>query len=365
MLDGAARRMSDGATPQTPGSAAPSGCLRRKNGGRDESSRYRSGYGVRGGADRRHAAGRHTRGSGAGGRRGCVLAAPHPVGRCGPAGHLEPGYILTPLERPDEFADQEYLTDADVAALEERASVRRRDVRAEAGSVEDVEGAYNEAFTGRGKEVIRTRRTSLIVDPPDGKIPFTPQGQAVVAAARTKMQSELADGPEDRRDLDRCRGVSIPFISGTSGTYSRIVQTPGSITLYHEDGHIGGGYRTVAMDGGRTSRAISASGSAIRSGTGRRHAGRRHHQLHRPDQLQRVRRSAAPGGTVHARLGRPDHVRGDRRRPGRLDARLDHRAAAAADRQPAEPDLRGRLPRGQLRHDQHPRRRPRPRSPGR
>lgn len=164
-------------------------------------------------------------------------------------GIWSPGYILTPLERPDEYAGQEFLTDEDVAALEEQANVPRRDVRAETGSVADVEGAYNEAFTGRGKEVIRTRRTSLIVDPPDGKIPFTPQGETVLAAARTKMQSELADGPEDRRDLDRCRGMSIPFISGTSGTYSRIVQTPGSISLYHEDGHIGGGYRTVAMDG--------------------------------------------------------------------------------------------------------------------
>ncbi len=164
-------------------------------------------------------------------------------------GIWSPGYILTPLERPDEFAGQEFLTDEDVAALEERASVRRRDVRAEPGSVEDVEGAYNEAFTGRGKEVIRTRRTSLIVDPPDGRIPFTAHGRAVADAAREKMRSELADGPEDRRDLDRCRGVSVPFISGTSGTFSRLVQTPGSVTLYHEDGHIGGGYRTVALDG--------------------------------------------------------------------------------------------------------------------
>ena len=164
-------------------------------------------------------------------------------------GIWSPGYILTPLERPDEFAGQEFLTDEDVAALEERASVRRRDVRAAPGSVEDVEGAYNEAFTGRGKEVIRTRRTSLIVDPPDGKIPFTPHGRMVADAAREKMRSELADGPEDRRDLDRCRGVSVPFISGTSGTFSRLVQTPGSVTLYHEDGHIGGGYRTVALDG--------------------------------------------------------------------------------------------------------------------
>ena len=164
-------------------------------------------------------------------------------------GIWSPGYILTPLERPDEFTGQEFLTDEDVAALEERASVRRRDVRAEAGSVEDVEGAYNEAFTGRGKEVIRTRRTSLIIDPPDGKIPFTAHGRAVADAARAKMRSELADGPEDRRDLDRCRGVSLPFISGTSGTFSRIVQTPGSVTLYHEDGHIGGGFRTVSLAG--------------------------------------------------------------------------------------------------------------------
>ncbi len=164
-------------------------------------------------------------------------------------GIWSPGYILTPLERPDEFTGQEFLTDEDVAALEERASVRRRDVRAEAGSVEDVEGAYNEAFTGRGKEVIRTRRTSLVIDPPDGKIPFTAHGRAVADAARAKMRSELADGPEDRRDLDRCRGVSVPFISGTSGTFSRIVQTPGSVTLYHEDGHIGGGYRTVSLAG--------------------------------------------------------------------------------------------------------------------
>ena len=164
-------------------------------------------------------------------------------------GIWSPGYILTPLERPDEFAGQEFLTDEDVAALEERASVRRRDVRAEPGSVADVEGAYNEAFTGRGKEVIRTRRTSLIIDPPDGQIPFTAHGRAVADAAREKMRSELADGPEDRRDLDRCRGVSLPFISGTSGTFSRVVQTPGSVTLYHEDGHIGGAYRTVSLDG--------------------------------------------------------------------------------------------------------------------
>ena len=164
-------------------------------------------------------------------------------------GIWSPGYILTPLERPDEFADQAFLTDEDVAALEEQATVGRRDIRAERGSVADVEGAYNEAYTGRGKEVIRTRRTSLIVDPPNGKIPFTAQGREAAEAARRKMSSELADGPEDRRDLDRCRGVSLPFVSGTSGTFSRVVQTPGSITLYHEDGHLGGGYRTVHMDG--------------------------------------------------------------------------------------------------------------------
>ena len=185
-------------------------------------------------------------------------------------GIWSPGYTLTPLERPDKFEGREFLTDEEVAALEgAQIGSEGRDFRPEAGTVADVEGAYNDAFTGRGKEVVRTRRTSLIVDPPDGKIPpMTPEAKARIGPRRRRPStssgeigtdvaipypvdsdsSNYADNPEDRPS-DRCLGITLPFIRGTSGTYSRIVQTPGAITLYHEDGHRGGGYRTVYTDG--------------------------------------------------------------------------------------------------------------------
>src|ERR1700681_2280637 len=75
------------------------------------------------------------------------------------------GYVFTPLERPKELAGKEFLTDQEVAALEkehrEKASGdgtagRKRGQR---GSVEDVEGAYNQVFSafGQHEHVIRTR----------------------------------------------------------------------------------------------------------------------------------------------------------------------------------------------------------------
>ena len=72
------------------------------------------------------------------------------------------GKTRTPLERPDEFADREFLTDEEVLALEAKASAEPgRDARATRGSHEDVEGAYNDVFTERVSSVVRTKRTSL------------------------------------------------------------------------------------------------------------------------------------------------------------------------------------------------------------
>ena len=62
------------------------------------------------------------------------------------------------------------------------------------------------------------------------------------------QSGSYADNPEDRAP-DRCMGITIPFVRGTSGTYSRFVQSPESMAVYHEDGHRGGGYRTIYMDG--------------------------------------------------------------------------------------------------------------------
>src|SRR5262245_24957454 len=75
----------------------------------------------------------------------------------------------TPLQRPAQFANKESFTDEERAALDaKRAAIPRRDQRVERGSERDVAGAYNAVF----QSVRPTgKRTSLIVDPPDGHIP--------------------------------------------------------------------------------------------------------------------------------------------------------------------------------------------------
>ena len=163
------------------------------------------------------------------------------------------GYILTPLERPDQYEGREFLTGDEVAALEGGAAGPGRDRRAAAGTVADVEGAYNDAYSGRGRQVIRTRRTSLIVDPPDGRIPFTPQGRARWEAevAEADRIRDRAHHPEDQQD-DRCEGITLPLQYGSariSGGHSRIVQAPGLVSFYYESGHQGGQYRDVFLDG--------------------------------------------------------------------------------------------------------------------
>ncbi len=190
-------------------------------------------------------------------------------------GIWSPGYYLTPLERPAKFEGREFLNDEEVAALESQANTAPgRNARLERGSTADVEGAYNDAFTGRGKKVVRTKRSSLIIDPKDGQIPpLTPEAEkrseesrlARRLATPAELVQELesgnrkatpypvdvtmggkTDNPEDR-PADRCSGVTLPFM-GTSGSFSRFVQTPGLITIYHEDGHRGGIYRHVPLD---------------------------------------------------------------------------------------------------------------------
>jgi hypothetical protein len=160
----------------------------------------------------------------------------------------------TPLERADKYGGREFLTDQEVAELE-KATIedRGRDKRSERGSVADVEGAYNNAFSSFwGTKVVRTKRTSLIVDPPNGKLPaLTPEATARVAAARRFVTFEggpagRADNPEDRPS-DSCPGITLPCTSPLCA-FSRIVQTPGAISLYYESGHLGGVVRTIPLD---------------------------------------------------------------------------------------------------------------------
>ena len=180
----------------------------------------------------------------------------------------------TPLQRPDEYADREYLTDDEVAALDaerERAEsgevATGRDVRAQPGTAADVEGAYNYVFsTDLGTRYSRTKRTSLIIDPPTGRLPPLTdaaeerRSERGARFERLRQERERAgvpyfvdteyryDNPEDTGILERCQGVTIPCTGGICG-FSRIVQGPEWISMYYEQSSGGGGYRRISLDG--------------------------------------------------------------------------------------------------------------------
>jgi hypothetical protein len=191
-------------------------------------------------------------------------AARTPWGEPDLQGIWSSGYIDTPLERPDKLQGHEFFTDEEVRA-EEKRMLDRQD-HSTGGPLATTPkpgdtGAYNTIFSGRGREVIRTRRTSLMVDPPDGKIPWKPELRDRVAkemrglrtgvASAVQEDNDKGDGPEERPN-DRCQGLTLPHVYGTAeagGAPNRIVQSRGFVSIYYEYGPHGGSYRTIPVDG--------------------------------------------------------------------------------------------------------------------
>jgi hypothetical protein len=196
----------------------------------------------------------------------------------------------TPLQRSPRFANQEFFTEEQRAEFDKvRSTLRGRDNRAERGSEADVAGAYNDAFGGRKRT---GRRTSMIIDPPDGRIPpTTAEARKIAEADRdfrlalmqstqtcklkragceggkydptpTSRRNELPpryntarmnrhDSPEDGALADRCLTLGLPeFGAGNGGgSFRRIVQTPGGIAIAYDVGQGQGWQRTIVMNG--------------------------------------------------------------------------------------------------------------------
>jgi len=154
---------------------------------------------------------------------------------------------ITPLERPAELAGKEFLTEAEARDFEKSAFAQINSERRDGGPEVDVGRSYNEFWRDRGTKVVANRRTSLITDPPDGKIPaLTPAAQKIQADARTYQRLHPADGPEDRNLWERCLTRGVPMIPGPYNNDFQIVQEPGYAVIFHEMIHEA---RIVPVDG--------------------------------------------------------------------------------------------------------------------
>jgi hypothetical protein len=195
----------------------------------------------------------------------------------------------TPLQRPAKYANQEFFTDAQRKELDQqRSTFLERDNRSERGTERDVSGAYNSVFLSVKRA---GARTSLIVDPPDGRIPpLTAEAQKIAAADRewrlamlqsteTCKNKEPAcaggkydpkpstrragippryvtarfnrhDGPEDVSLAERCLTGGLPeFGTAFGGSFRQIIQTPGGITIFYDVGQGQGWQRNIVMNG--------------------------------------------------------------------------------------------------------------------
>jgi hypothetical protein len=136
---------------------------------------------------------------------------------------------ITPFERPTALGSKAFLTEAEAAEFEKQAAIRRLESdRFTPGEI----GSYNQFWFDAGTKVLSTRQTSLVVDPPDGRVP-------VKRSAEDTRDYNLAhngDSYEHMSVWDRCITRGVPgsmFPAGYNNAY-QIVQVPGYVVIVHE-----------------------------------------------------------------------------------------------------------------------------------
>jgi hypothetical protein len=153
------------------------------------------------------------------------------------------GNTMTPLERPAQYADKAVLTVEEAAAAEKQQT---ETALVDRPPREGEPGTYNQIWTDPSFKVVPDRRTSLIVDPPDGKIPFSAEGRK----AETRSRERYGKGPYNNyTDLDtgeRCITDGVPvYYNGYNNNY-QIVQSEDSVAILHEYYHEA---RIIPLDG--------------------------------------------------------------------------------------------------------------------
>ena len=194
-----------------------------------------------------------------------------------------------PLQRPTKYGDREFLTDAERAELDRRiADIVGRDstdTRRVRGTERDVNAEFVQApFT---MHLPVGKRTSLIIDPKNGRIPPpTPEAQKArdilrqfqlallepTSACKEQLPGcaggkygpvsprrnetapmylsasiNRADGPEDRSLAERCLSGALPDFGSANGGFSRIVQARGEVSIFYDIGGGHGRYRQIPI----------------------------------------------------------------------------------------------------------------------
>ena len=166
---------------------------------------------------------------------------------------------ITPLQRPEGLAGKATLTDEEAVAFESSENTRQnRDLfdpikgQPSAGYAARAEGgvlSYNEFWYERGSKLTKDKRTSLIVDPANGAIPFTEQTRQRVAEMRRRSDAGVGDSYADRPLADRCiQGFNSgpPMTPGQYNNNVQIMQTPGTVVIINEMIH---NARIIPTDG--------------------------------------------------------------------------------------------------------------------
>ncbi len=148
---------------------------------------------------------------------------------------------ITPLERPRELAGKEFFTEEEAVEYARNVlAVTNRD-RRDGTNETDLDRAYNDFWWESGTSVVKTLRTSIIIDPPDGRIPPLTKEAAKLAAERSEFRRlHATDAAENMELTDRCiwrSSTGPPILPTVYNNNYQIVQSPGTVAIYAENMH--------------------------------------------------------------------------------------------------------------------------------
>ena len=149
---------------------------------------------------------------------------------------------ITPLERPAAFGDKATLTAEEAAVWEQRRKEERAARAAQGGgdvdpSQGDVDVGYNSFWLDLGDKVSGTMRTSLVIDPPNGRLPALTDDARRRSNERYALWGQAPAGPEERNTYERCIigfNAGPPMTPGAYNNMMEIFQSPGYVAIMTE-----------------------------------------------------------------------------------------------------------------------------------